>query len=475
MAEERRERFRANLTIPLLAVALVAALAWGFTQYQARRNWEIRAENQYNRSFSELSTHVGELENQLAEVLASNSRVNLIKSFSDIWRQAYLAQEDLGQLPLTAVELKRTKEFLAKVGSFAFNTVSVLNKETAIPASTGNGRSRQYLSDQDWQTLNTLHRQARYLAEQLVDLQESMLESGEKWLGVDRLSASALAADVTDRLETNKITKSFMMLEDGFQRLPEPEMEGNLLDFRPVPKGITGAEIYQEQGRDLASSYVNKEEPRYEVTYEGKVDGDYPLYVYQLNKKGDKGRAAESGRLALTAKGGHLAWLLKERPVTENKLSLDEAKEAARQFLASRNYANMQPVAAEEYRNVAVVSLCSTQGGTIIYPEMIKVQVALDDGEIMGVEAMSYLTFHNPRRALAAPSLDENEIRARLNKHLKIEAIQKAVILNDQYEEVLTYECTGRIGENRYRVYLNAATGEEERIQRIDEQGLEIK
>ncbi|NLY90595.1 MAG: germination protein YpeB [Firmicutes bacterium] len=474
MEEEKRERFTPKVTIPLLAVALVAALAWGFTQFRARRNWEIRAENQYNRSFSELSTHVGELENLLAEVLVSNSRSKLIKSFSDIWRQAYLSQEDLGQLPLTAIELTRTKEFLAKVGAFAFNTVSKLNTETAAPVSTGDG-SIQHLSDQDWQTLNALHRQAKYLVDQLVDLQESMLESGEKWLGVDRLSASALAADVTDRLETNKITKSFMMLEDGFQRLPEPEMEGNLLNIRPAPKGITGEEISQEQGKELASNFVNKDEPRYEVTYEGKTNGDYPLYIYNLNKKGEKGRAAESGRLALTTKGGHLAWLLKERPVAERKLTLDEAKEAARKYLESRDYAGMKPVAVEEYRNVVVVALCPVRGGIMIYPEMIKVQVAMDDGEIMGVETMSYLTFHDPQRTLATPGLTEAEIGQRLNKHLKVEAINQAVILNDQYEEVLTYEYTGRVGENRYRVYLNAATGEEERIQRIDEQGLETK
>ena len=65
--------------------------------------------------------------------------------------------------------------------------------------------------------------------------------------------------------------------------------------------------------------------------------------------------------------------------------------------------------------------------------------------------------------------------RSRLNKHFNVETVREAVILNDQYEEVLAYECTGRIGQNRYRVYLNATTGEEERIHRIDEHGNQIK
>jgi len=58
---EKRDRFNPGLSIPLLTVALVASLVWGFTQFRAKRNWEIRAENQYNRSFSELSAHVGDL------------------------------------------------------------------------------------------------------------------------------------------------------------------------------------------------------------------------------------------------------------------------------------------------------------------------------------------------------------------------------------------------------------------------------
>lgn len=474
---EERDRFGSRMTIPLLAVALVASLVWGFTQFRARRNWEIKAENQYNRSFSELSAHVGDLENKLAEALVSNSRPHLVKTFSDIWRQAYLSQEDLGQLPLTSVELGKTKEFLAKVGAFSHNIVAKLNQNTntdaAVPAVTGEGV--QYLSDRDWDTLNTLYQQARYLADQLVDLQESVLEADERWLRVDRLSSAALAADVSDRLETNKITKSFMMMEDGFKRLPEPEMEGNLLNLKPVPKGITGAEISQEQGREIASGFVNKDEAQYEVAYDEKINGDNPLYLYTLKKKNDKGKAASSGRLALTVKGGHVAWMLKERGVSTQKISLEEAKAAAQKYLERRDYRGLTPVGAEEYRNVAVVSLCSQQGDTIIYPEMIKVQVALDDGEIMGVETMSYLTFHDPQRKIASPRLSITEARSRLNKRFNVETVKEAVILNDQYEEVLAYECIGRIGQNRYRVYLNADTGEEERIHRIDQQGVQIK
>ncbi len=479
LAEEERRSGRAfeRFTVPLLAVALVASLAWGYSEYRSRRGWEIRAENQYNRSFSELSTHVGELETQLGKIMVSNSRPYLVKSLSDIWRQAYLSQEDIGQLPLSYVELTRTKEFLAKVGAFSHSLAVRLNRADTEDTGQGEG-NYQYLTDKDRQTLKGLYQQARYLSAQLVNLQEEMLEAGEKWSRVDRLAMTSMVADVSKRMETNKITKGFMMMEDGFKRLPEPEMEGNLISFQPTPKGITGQEVSMEQAREIALDFVDKGASRYQITYDEQIKGDYPLYLFNIVAKNETERQRQARNkpcIAVTVKGGHVAWMLKERDVQESKLSLEEAKEKAQAYLAERNYREMTPVGVEAYRNIALVSLCPVVRQTIFYPEMIKVQVALDNGEVMGVELMPYLTFHDPNRQLATPRFGEGEIRKRLNKDLKVERIQPAVILNDQYQEVLTYECTGTLEQDRYRVYINAATGEEEKIQRIDAYGVEIK
>jgi spore germination protein len=67
------------------------------------------------------------------------------------------------------------------------------------------------------------------------------------------------------------------------------------------------------------------------------------------------------------------------------------------------------------------------------------------------------------------------EIKKRLNNHLKVEQIKKAVILNDHFQEILAYECDGILEQERFRIFVNATTGEEERIQRMNAQGVEIK
>lgn len=474
---DEKKRFNPRITIPLLAIALIASLAWGYTQYRGKRSWELRSENQYNKSFSELSMHVGELETLLAKVRVSNTTPKLFKSFTDIWRQAYLSQEDMGQLPLASVELAKTKEFLAKVGAFSFNMVNKLNQNDNQKAVETN-IATQVLSEKDWTTLNGLHRQARYLSEQLIALQERMLESTEKWVNVDRISATFMTTDVSSRLDTNKITKGFMMMEDGFKRLPEPELEGNLLNIKPAPKGITGENISVEQAREIVQKFVDKGSTRYRVNYEGQINkGNYPLYHFRLTEESEEGRktkTADVARLGVTVKGGHVEWMLKEREIPKSSISLDEAKTRAQNYLENRGYMGMTPVATEKFRNIALVSLCPTIHETIIYPEMIKIQVALDNGEILGMDATSYLIFHDPKRVVSSPRLTEDEIRKGRNKNLKMEQIKKAIILNDQFQEILCYECIGTLDHDRFRLFVNASSGMEERIQRINEQGVEI-
>lgn len=116
-------------------------------------------------------------------------------------------------------------------------------------SEVGQGKA---MSDEKWKTLQGLHRQARYLSGELFALQERILEGAERWLSVDRVNMGAMTADLSQRLETNKVTKSFMMMEDGLRRLPEPEIEGTPAGFQPEPKGLTGPRVAMEEARKIA-------------------------------------------------------------------------------------------------------------------------------------------------------------------------------------------------------------------------------
>ena len=213
----------------------------------------------------------------------------------------------------------------------------------------------------------------------------------------------------------------------------------------------------------------------YQADYDGEIKGKFPLYLFNLKREGgERGRGAEAARLAVSVKGGHVAWMLRERMVPARELSLEEAAEKAREFLRKREYPEMVPISIEEFRNAAIISLARKSGETIIQPETIKVQVALDNGEILGMEAIPYLTFRDPERKLPSPRLTPAEARKKLHPRLRVEGVKRVVILNDRFQETLCYECDAYLDNERFLIYINALTGEEENIKRVDRRGVEL-
>lgn len=458
---DRIDRSR-RWVVPLLSLALIGSLVWGYQQFQAREGWETRTENQYNRAFTELSANVDGLESQLAKAMVSNSPPILMRYFSDIWRQAQMSQNNLGQLPLASVELATTKSFLAKVGAYTYD-MAVKRDLRQKP-----------LSEKEWETLRALHRQASFISGKLYSLQEDMMDGTERWLNVDRADGLGMTTAVErgGKLQTNKVTKSFLMMEDGLKRLPDPDFEGNMLNFKEVPRGVTGDPITVEQGRTLARRIIpNGAGMR--VRYDGRIRGDLPTFMYSLTDP--RRRNASPARIALTVKGGHLAWMLKERAFGEARLSLDEARRRASAFVASRGYPKMTSVSAEALDGIAVVAMACVCDGYIVYPNLVKVQVALDTGEIMGVEAIPFLTFHQSGKRYPQPKLGQAAARKKVNPHLKVEKMRPAVILDDRFKEVACWEAVGTLNKQRFRVYINAVNGQEEKIQRVNADGVEIE
>ncbi len=108
--------------------------------------------------------------------------------------------------------------------------------------------------------------------------------------------------------------------------------------------------------------------------------------------------------LDVSVTGGHVVWMLTKRDVAASRISLEEAVERARRFLEERGFGEMEPTYAGAAENVAVIPFVRIQDGVRIYPDQVKVSVALDDGEVVGFEALGYLMAHTERR-LPSPAI----------------------------------------------------------------------
>ena len=96
--------------------------------------------------------------------------------------------------------------------------------------------------------------------------------------------------------------------------------------------------------------------------------------------------------------------------------------------------------------------------------EAIKVKVALDNGEILGIETTGYLNNHIENRDISNIKITEEEAKKDLNTDLEIVSSGLAVIPTEWKSEILCYEFKGKVDDREFLVYINTENGREEDI-----------
>lgn len=98
-----------------------------------------------------------------------------------------------------------------------------------------------------------------------------------------------------------------------------------------------------------------------------------------------------------------------------------------------------------------------------MYPDLIKLKIALDNGEILGMETTGYLNSHEQRN-LPQVKISKEQAKTTLNKNLQIESEGLAVIPTEYQTEILCWEFKGKVENTEFLVYINAQNGREEDI-----------
>ena len=431
-------------TALLLAAALLAALAFGGWQWRQRVQAENMLTAQYQRAFYELFSQVENTEVLLAKSLVAASPRQQVLHLTDVWRQAFGAQANLNQLPLSDISLLRTSRFLTQVGDYAY--------ALARRAARGEG-----VTTAQWQQLDELRRQAGAVVRQLQAVVEDSQRGPNTWREMQRLASRRVGRGA------NSFRDGFERLELQLTEFPTLVYDGPFSDHieRREPRGLTGEDISEARAQEVARAFAPIADPE-AVRVTGQVEGPIPAYVVRVERAGG-GPGIE---MHVSRRGGHVVWMLDERGGGEPALSLEEAVARAREFLTERGMAEFEPTWASAAQGRAVIPFVWLQDGVRVYPDLIKVTVALSDGAVVGYEALGFLMSHQAR-SLPSPRLSEAEARARVHPALNTGPGRLAVIPLETLEEVLTWEFPGELDGEPYLVYINAVTGAEEQILKL--------
>ena len=122
----------------------------------------------------------------------------------------------------------------------------------------------------------------------------------------------------------------------------------------------------------------------------------------------------------------------------------------------------MEPTYYLTQENNVTISFAAKQDSVLIYSDLIKVKVALDNGEILGLETNGYIYNHKERTIEYKYTI--SEAREKLYKELKITKEQLCIIPTESKNEVVAYEFEGYLDDTKFLIYINANTLDEEQI-----------
>ncbi|MFD2630705.1 germination protein YpeB [Oceanobacillus kapialis] len=433
------------IIIAVLSVGVAGTAFWGYQEHQEKNAVLIQAENTYQRSFHELSYHVDLLHDKIGTALAMNSEQRLSPQMVDIWRLTSEALSNVGQLPLGLLPFNKTEEFLSNIGDFTYRT-AVRNLDD------------EPLSDEETKSFEELYEQSGDIKDELRQVQHVVLDNNLRWMDVQ------LALANEDEQVDNTIVDGFQTVEKTVEGYSESNVDSPIVGTSSQEhsfQSLNGKKVSEEHVREKAKDILEVNDgSKLHVTKSGE-GADVPTYSvsYKDNKK--------SAYMDMTEQGGHPITVLVRRPVKEKEISLNEGMERAKDYLSKYKFEDMEIFQSNQYDNIGVYSFLYNQDGVRVYSDAMEIKVALDTGEILGFTARNYLMNHT-QRDIPEPEITEDEAKEAVNQSVDIQESFLSVIDNDLGEEVLTYEFLGVMGNETYRIFVNASDGTEEKVEKLD-------
>ena len=437
-----KERLKKGHMLSVICVLLVIVAILGIILYQKQREYKQASENSYNMAFYELVNYVQNVETYLAKSLISTTPEHGAETLTNVWREANLAQAYLSRLPIESQELENTERFLNQVSDYSYS----LSRKNIYNES---------LSQEDLKNLKDLHVYSQDLENTLNQLSEDLNSGRFEWGELTKKGTVAFAQQVD-----NISKESFNNLEENFHEYSGLIYDGAFSEHltKQDKKGLTGEDISEEQATQIAKQFIGEDQIK-EISSLGlSENATIPVYDFSITNQND-----ETINISVSKKGGHIVNMNTNRDIMVEAISQEEANDKGKEFLASKGFENMKETYYLKQEGIVTINYAATQNDVVLYPDLIKVKVALDNGEVLGVETTGYLNNHTIRD-LSNIKITVEEAKASLNSNLEIESQGLAVIPTEWKSEILCYEFKGKVDDKEFLVYINTENGREEDI-----------
>lgn len=427
------EKMKERRTTVILSVLLCLVTLFGIYQSRKVRQLTYYRNLEYNRIFSELTEYVDDLEISLLKGQVVSTPDQMAKLSADLYTQASAAKANLSLLPIEGRELQKTSEFLSQVGEYA-NAISLKMQKG------------EKLTNEEIANMAELTKYADTLK---AGLDEMLIGINEGAVSFD---------DSKENIPTflrggaSVMSEKLMELEEEFHNYPSLIYDGPFsqhLNLKESAMLKGKAQISKKQAEKYAKKFT-----RDEKTTVSEINGKLPAFSVE----------SASVTVEYTKQGGVLLMMMKDRAVDEEKINMDKAKKAAEEFLKDNGFDNMKESYYEKRDGTIVINYAYSQDGYIVFPDLVKVKVALDNGEVIGFESRGYVMNH-VYRTIPEVKISREEALKGVNQALTVGEVTMAIIPLESGNEAPCYQIKGVVSGKHFLMYVNTQTGFTEDVQ----------
>lgn len=415
-----------------------------------RNDYRNYLQGEYSKSMYELIDAVQNIRTNLTKAAIVGSREQQMIVFEEIFRYSSIAGDKLHSLPVSQSTISNTSKFLTQVGDFCYS----------LGRSSTEGKQ---LSEKDYNDIEKLKNESNVLENQLELVSNNINQGKVKW-GEIRKKIAGVFAQSNDI----SISEQFEGIQKQVLQYPTLIYDGPFSDntLQISPKIKLQKEVPQNQAEKTAREVIGKD--KIENMDVSAITEKSNIGVYRFTAA-LKGRTKKDSRVVceISKNGGKVYYLINDRSINNSSIDVKKASKIGLNYLNKLGYKNMIVTYSLKYNNVAVINYVYSQNGIMIYPDQIKLKIALDNGEVIGVEAEKYLVSHDDNRKVAAPKLNYEKAQREVSKRLNITNKRLVIIPTETNKEMLCYEFSGNYKGDYFKVYVNTNTGYEERIIQI--------
>ncbi len=419
--------------LSFLTASVITAVSFALVSTANIKQSAAERVSVYGMYLDELDESLYNIGIALKKALYASSATQLNALAAELSAETAEAKKTVSELPLSAETSESLNRFLSQAGDYTL----YLSKKAISGAE---------IQKSDRDNLNMLVESAESACKTIENVRAEYNKDGTVVGG---------ESDIENGLSEGMFGTDFEEFEELISNQPSLIYDGPFSDhmLKSNMKMLSGEKLLTaEEAKARAEKMLGIDLSSFcsEPDTEGKV----PCYNFSDGNMS----------FSVTKCGGYIIYMRKYRDIKAYSLDYKAAVEKATEYLKAAGETNFVPTYYFADEGVCTVNFAYKEGATVCYPDLIKVGVALDNGETVILEAGGYLANHCAR-TLPTPKYTSSQAQAVLSEFLTVNGVKRVIIPTDGNSEKLCYEfdCFG-IGGERLLVYVNVATLEEENI-----------